>query len=67
MRTSVNLPLAQVGARRDAFLGYMEPLSLLALLAYWAALFVLGFGLLLWCPALPLNATNKTISFLTYV
>jgi len=30
-------------------------------------LFVLGFGLLLWGLALPLNAPEKTISFITYL
>jgi hypothetical protein len=59
--------LVRVGARRDTFLGYMGPLSLLALLVFWAVLFVFGFGLLLWGLALPLNAPDKTISFLTYL
>src|SRR2546430_17737531 len=40
--------LLRAGARRDAFLGYMGPLSLLGLFAFWAVLFVFGFGLLLW-------------------
>src|SRR5438874_3537420 len=59
--------LLRAGARRDAFLGYMGPLSLLALFAFWAVLFVFGFGLLLWGLALPLGAPDKTISFLTYL
>jgi hypothetical protein len=59
--------LVRAGARRDTFLGYMGPLSLLALLAFWAVLFVFGFGLLLWGLALPLNAPDKTISFTTYL
>src|SRR5713226_2425713 len=59
--------LVRAGARRDALLGYMGPLSLLALLAFWAVLFVCGFGLLLWGLALPLNAPDKTISFTTYL
>lgn len=59
--------LVRAGARRDAFLGYMGPLSLLALLAFWAVLFVFGFGLLLWGLALPLGAPDKTISFPTYL
>src|SRR5258708_21772424 len=57
----------RAGARRDAFLGYLGPLSLLALIMFWAVLFVLGFGLLLWGLALPLNAPEKTMSFLTYL
>jgi hypothetical protein len=59
--------LMRAGARRDTFLGYMGPLSLLALLAFWAVLFVFGFGLLLWGLALPLGAIDKPISFLTYL
>src|SRR6266852_9930003 len=59
--------LVRAGARRDALLGYMGPLSLLALLVFWAVLFVCGFGLLLWGLALPLNAPDKTISFTTYL
>jgi hypothetical protein len=35
-------------------------------LLFWAALFVLGFGLLLWGSALPL-AASQPISFLTYL
>jgi len=59
--------LVQAGERKDTFLGYMGPLSLLALLVFWAVLFVFGFGLLLWGLALPLNAPDKTISFFTYL
>ncbi len=59
--------LMRAGARRDDFLGYMGPLSLLALFAFWAVLFVFGFALLLWGLALPLNALDKTISFTTYL
>src|SRR5437763_2152197 len=59
--------LVRAGARRDAFLGYAGPLSLLALFVFWAVLFVFGFGLLLWGLALPLNAPDKTISFPTYL
>ncbi len=59
--------LIRSSAWRDSFRGYLGPLSLLALLVFWAVLFVLGFGLLLWGLALPLNAPDKTISFLTYL
>ena len=59
--------LLRAGDRQDTFLGYTGPLSLLGLLAFWAVLFVFGFGLLLWGLALPLNAPEKTISFLTYL
>src|SRR5262245_1961612 len=59
--------LIRSSARRDSFRGYMGPLSLLALLLFWAVLFVLGFGLVLWGLALPLGGSDKTISFLTYL
>jgi hypothetical protein len=55
------------GARRESYLSYYGPLSLLGLFAFWAVLFVFGFGLLLWGLALPLNAPEKMISFLTYL
>jgi len=54
-------------ARRESYLSYFGPLSLLGLFAFWAVLFVFGFGLLLWGLALPLNAPEKTIGFLTYL
>jgi len=59
--------VARAGARRESFLSYLGPLSLLALIVFWAVLFVFGFGLLLWGLALPLNTPEKTISFTTYL
>jgi len=59
--------LIRSSARRDSFRGYMAPLSLLALLIFWAALFILGYGLLLWGLALPLSAVGNTVSFPTYL
>src|SRR5436309_3468632 len=54
-------------ARWESFRGYLGPLSLLALLVFWAVLFVFGFGLLMWGLALPLSAPDRPISFLTYL
>ncbi len=59
--------LMGTGTRRESYLGYLGPLSLLALIVFWAVLFVFGFALLLWGLALPLNAPEKTISFTTYL
>jgi Ion channel len=59
--------LIRSSSRRDTFRGYIGPLSLLALLLFWAVLFVLGFGLLLWGLALPVNISDKGIGFLTYL
>ena len=59
--------LIRTDARRESYLSYFGPLSLLALIGFWAVLFVFGFGLLLWGLALPLNAPEKTINFTTYL
>jgi hypothetical protein len=59
--------LMRAGTRRESFLGYLGPLSLLGLFGFWAVLFVFGFGLLLWGLALPLNAPDHMISFTTYL
>jgi hypothetical protein len=55
------------GGSREAYLSYFGPLSLLALFAFWAVLFVVGFALLLWGLALPMNAPEQTIGFTTYL
>lgn len=49
----------------ESFRAYTGPLSLIALLLFWAILFVFGYGLLLWGLALPLNTSDRPISFLT--
>src|SRR6266581_2386406 len=59
--------LIRSSARRDSFRAYVGPLSLLGLLVFWAVLFVFGFGLLWWGLALPLGASDKAISFFTYL
>src|SRR5258707_6347840 len=55
------------GARRESYLSYFGPLSLLGLFVFWAVLFVFGSGLLLWPLAIQLNAPEKMTSFLTYL
>ena len=52
---------------RDSFRAYTGPLSLLALVLFWAVLFAFGFGLIMWGLALPLNPPGQSISFLTYL
>jgi Ion channel len=59
--------LIRSSSRRESFRAYGGPLILLALVLFWAVLFVFGFGLLLWGLALPLNAPDQPISFLTYL
>ncbi len=53
--------------RREAFLGVYGPLSLLILLAMWAAGLVLGFGTLHWSLRTTMHAPGGPPSFLTYL
>jgi hypothetical protein len=48
------------GRWRQGFLGVFGPLSLLALIAVWAAGLVLGFGLLHWSIGTPVNRPEGT-------
>jgi ion channel len=59
--------LIRSSSRRDSFRGYVAPLSLLALLVFWAALFIIGYGVLLWGLAVPLTAINQPINLTTYL
>lgn len=43
------------GNRREYYLSYYGPLSLILLLVLWAALFICGFGLLGWGLSLPMH------------
>ena len=55
------------GNRREYYLSYYGPLSLLLLLIIWANLIVLGFAMLQWGIDSPLNAPEKVLSFGTYL
>src|SRR5258708_9352942 len=55
------------GTRRESYLSYFGPLSLLALFGFWAVPCGFAVGALLWGLALPLNAPEKSISFVTYL
>ena len=59
--------LIRSSAWRDSFLAYAGPLSLLALVLFWAVLFVVGFGLIMWGLALPLNPSGQSLGFLIYL
>src|SRR4051812_38031074 len=59
--------LIRTNTGRDAFFGYIGPLSLLALVVFWASLFVLGYGLVMWGLALPLESSANSADFLTYL
>jgi len=54
-------------ARRESFLGFYGPLSLLFLLALWAASLVLGFGALHWSLIATMHTPGEPPSFGTYV
>ncbi|MGH9325837.1 MAG: potassium channel family protein [Terriglobia bacterium] len=55
----------KAGKRREAFLSYFGPLSLLMLFLVWAAGLILSFGLLHWSAGSALNVTGKPPSFWT--
>lgn len=55
------------GNRREYYLGYFGPLSLLMLLIVWATLIVVGYALLQWGIAAPLISPEKIATFGTYL
>jgi ion channel len=52
--------------RRESFLSYYGPLSLLVLFIFWAAVMILGFGLLYYSAA-PLDPTHPAFSTCVYL
>jgi len=54
-------------ARRESFLGFYGPLSLLFLLALWAATLVLGFGVLHWSLVTTMHTPDEAPSLGTYL
>jgi hypothetical protein len=57
----------QPGNRREFYLSYFGPLSLLLLLILWAAFLMLAFALIQWGLNLPMNSLEKVTSFGTYL
>ena len=55
------------GNRREYYLGYFGPLSLILLLIAWASVLVLAFALLQWGMDSALNAPEKNVTFGTYL
>ena len=55
------------GNRRELYLSYYGPLSLILLLVAWAVILVLAFALLQWGPGSALNAPEKQATFWTYL
>jgi len=59
--------LVRAGGRREAYLGFYGPLSLLLLLVLWAAALVVGFGLLQYAAGSAASLTNDTARLTTDV
>jgi hypothetical protein len=55
------------GNRREHYLSFYGPLSLLFLLVIWAAVLICGFALLQWGLQVPLNSPEKVPTFGTYL
>jgi Ion channel len=55
------------GNRREFYLSYYGPASLIVLLVFWAVVLFFGFALLQWGLSDPLNAPEKQVSFWTYL
>jgi hypothetical protein len=53
--------------RREQFLGYYGPLSLLMLLGVWASAFILGFACIQWGMTAPLHGVNGELTFGSYI
>ncbi len=55
------------GNRREYYLSFYGPLSLIGLLVLWAALFICGFGLIDWGLSLPMHAPSSSLSLGGYL
>ncbi|MFY9556683.1 MAG: potassium channel family protein [Blastocatellia bacterium] len=54
-------------SRREAFLGFFGPLSLILLLSIWAVGLIMGFGALHWSLGSPIHLVEGSESFWSYV
>ena len=59
--------LIKSNRRRESYLGFFGPLSLIMLLSVWAVGLVTGFGMLHWALGSPLNVSDGDASFGSYV
>lgn len=55
------------GNRREFYLSYYGPASLLIMLIVWALVLVLSFALIQWGLSSPLNVSEKDVTFGTYL
>jgi hypothetical protein len=58
---------ASKGKRRENYLSYFGPLSLLLLLAIWALGLVAGFALFSWGAGIPIRTPEGVVTFRTYL
>jgi hypothetical protein len=56
-----------VGKRRESFVGFFGPLSLLLLLAFWAAGLVVGFAVVYWSLDAAVHVPDPPVTFATYL
>jgi hypothetical protein len=57
----------RAGNRRELYLSFFGPLSLILLLAIWAGMFITGFALLQWGLQSPLHAPETVLTFGSYI
>jgi hypothetical protein len=57
----------RAGNRREVYLSYYGPLSLILLLILWAAVLMFAYALLQWGLDSPMNAPEKNVTFGTYL
>jgi len=55
------------GNRREFYLSYYGPASLIIMLVVWAIVLVLSFALIQWGLSSPLNVPGKDVTFGTYL
>jgi hypothetical protein len=53
--------------RRETYLGFYGPLSLILLLGFWAISLIIGFAVLQWAVGSPLREPKGEASFSTYL
>lgn len=53
--------------RREAFLSFFGPMSLLMLLCVWALGLIVGFAMLQWALSSPLNVADHSVNFWVYL
>ncbi len=63
----VAVKIVRAGNRREYFLSYFGPISLIFLLVLWGIGIIFSFAVLSWALSIPLTAPEKAITFETYL